>query len=71
MVASNMKTIINAMIITIILAAIIRHPFDARILHFTTETGKLMLKSISRANNRDKDSPLHQNQLSLFYQVTL
>ena len=45
------------MIIAIILVVIVRHPFDARILHFTTEIGKLMLKSISGENNRGKDSP--------------
>ncbi len=38
------------MIITIILVIIFRYPFDARILHFTTEIGKLMLKSIEGAN---------------------
>ena len=38
------------MVIAIILVIIVRYPFDARILHFTTEIGKLILKSIKGAN---------------------
>ena len=37
--------IINTMIIAIILVIIVRPPFDADILHFTTEISKLMLKT--------------------------
>ena len=43
------------MIIAIVLVVIVCHPFDARIRHFTTEIGKLMLKSIGGENNRGID----------------
>ncbi len=44
MAASNMIINANAMIIDIILIVIVRHPFDVRILHFTTEINHLVFK---------------------------